>query len=299
MSWLDTLEDIRKKDFSTSPEADRDKAARDVVNMASYGCAVVAVSPIPFSDAVLSLPMQSAMVMTVGHVYGRKVTQADAKDLILELGAVAGMGMLARQGIKALLPVVGALLTVPAAYAMNWAIGRAAMEYFRSPEMPKEQLKKVYEAARDEGAKMFSKERFEAFRNSKQSQVKPADVGSDEAATQRPSSAKVSAAEKIVTQDFAARLEKHPEVREAFAGLIHLDLSGEGGGQWTVDLTKAEGFISSGLTGMPKLTVRCSGEDFTGLVKGRKNAQMAVLSGDLVLEPMDLELIGTLGPLFG
>jgi hypothetical protein len=207
--------------------------------------------------------------------------------------------MLARQGIKALLPVVGALLTVPAAYAMNWAIGRAAMEYFRSPEMPKEQLKKVYEAARDEGAKMFSKERFEAFRNSKQSQVKPADVGSDETATQRLSSAKVSAAEKIVTQDFAARLEKHPEVREAFAGLIHLDLAGEGGGQWTVDLTKAEGFISSGLTGVPKLTVRCSGDDFTGLVKGRKNAQMAVLAGDLVLEPMDLELIGTLGPLFG
>ncbi len=298
MSWLDTLEDIRKKDFSASPEADRDKAARDVVNMASYGCAVVAVSPIPFSDAVLSLPMQSAMVMTVGHVYGRKVTQADAKDLILELGAVAGIGMLARQGIKALLPVVGALLTVPAAYAMNWAIGRAAMEYFRNPEMPGEQLKKVYETARDEGARMFSKERFDAFRNSKQSQVNPAVVGSDEA-TVRPPTAKVSAAEKIVTQDFAGRLEKHPEVREAFDGLIHLDLSGEGGGQWTVDLTKAEGFISKGLTGPAKLTVRCSGEDFTALVKGRKNAQLAVLAGDLVLEPMDLDLIGTLGPLFG
>lgn len=113
MSWLDTLEDIRKKDFSKVPEAKRDKAARDVVNMASYGCAVVAVSPMPFSDAVLSLPMQTAMVMTVGHIYGRKVTQADAKSLILEVGAVAGVGMLARQGIKALLPVVGALLTVP------------------------------------------------------------------------------------------------------------------------------------------------------------------------------------------
>ena len=116
MSWLDTLEDIRKKDFSKQPMAKRDEAARTVVNMASYACAVVSVSPIPFSDAVLMLPVQSAMVVTVGHVYGRKVTEADAKSLIVELATTAGLGMLARQGIKAILPIFGALLTVPAAF---------------------------------------------------------------------------------------------------------------------------------------------------------------------------------------
>lgn len=167
MSWLDTLEDIRKKDFTKVPMKERDKAARDVVNLGSYACAVVAVSPIPFSDAVLMLPVQSAMVITVGHVYGRKLTQADAKALSLELGATAGVGLLARQGIKALLPVVGALLTVPAAFAMNWAIGRVAMEYFRDPGMPREQLKQVFEAAKAEGSKLFSRERFEAFRKSR------------------------------------------------------------------------------------------------------------------------------------
>ena len=54
MSWLDTLDDIRKKDFTKSTMAKRDEAARDVVNMASYACAVVAVSPIPFSDAIVA-----------------------------------------------------------------------------------------------------------------------------------------------------------------------------------------------------------------------------------------------------
>ncbi len=34
------------------------------------------------------------------------------------------------------------------------------------------------------------------------------------------------------------------------------------------------------------------------LLKGRKDAQMAVLAGDLELEPMDLDLIGKLAPLF-
>ena len=105
MSWLDTLDDIRLKNFSKEPKEARDAVARDVINMASYACAVVAVSPVPFSDAVLMLPVQSAMVMTIGHIYGRKVTQALAKQLIIELVTTAGAGMLARQGIKMLLPM--------------------------------------------------------------------------------------------------------------------------------------------------------------------------------------------------
>jgi len=308
MSWLDTLEDIRKKDFSKVPVAQRDKYARDVINMASYGCAVVAVSPIPFSDAVLSLPMQSAMVMTVGHLYGRKVTQADAKSLIVELGAVAGAGMLARQGIKALLPMVGALLTVPAAFAMNWAIGRVAMEYFKDPAMPREQLRKVYKTARDEGAKLFSKERFDAFRRSRTVAAAPEAPGepkptpkaqAKEPAQKKQPAPKLSKVEKLVTRDFEAKLSAHPEVRASVPGLIHLDLTGAGGGQWTADLTRAKGFVAKGLTGSPRLTVRCTADDFGALLKGRKDPQLAVLAGELELVPMDLDLVGKLAPLFG
>jgi uncharacterized protein (DUF697 family) len=164
MSWLDTLDDIRKKDFTRARPADREKAARDVINMASYGCAVVAVSPIPFSDAVLMLPVQSAMVMTIGHIYGRNLTEADSRDLLLELGTTAGVGLLTRQGIKALLPVVGALLTIPAAFAASWGLGRVAMEYFAHPGATREQLKQVYEAARKEGRGLFTRERLDAFR---------------------------------------------------------------------------------------------------------------------------------------
>jgi uncharacterized protein (DUF697 family) len=318
MSWLDTLEDIRKKDFSKATPEERDKAARDVVNMASYACAVVAISPVPFSDAVLMLPMQSAMVMTVGHVYGRKVTQADAKELLLELGATAGVGMLARQGIKALLPVVGALLTVPAAFAMNWAIGRVAMEYFRSPGMTRDQLKKVYEQAKDEGSKLFSRERFDAFRKSKSAptpaaapEETPANVKTT-AAKKKSTAAKRGAAKKkrgpatksavakIIEDDFPHRLEAHPEVRAAVAGVIRLDITGPGGGRWTVDMRKASDWISPGFDGVPpKLTVRCGAEDFVALVKGKKNVQLAVMSGDLTLDPMDLDLAAKLGPLFG
>ena len=168
MSWLDTLEDIRTRDFSKAPMKDRDEASRDVVNLCSYACAAVAVSPIPFSDAVIMLPIQSAMVITIGHIYGRKVTGADAKDLILELGATAGFGMLARQGIKALLPIIGALLTIPAAFAANWAIGKVATEYFRVPGTSRERLRQIYNDAKKEGASMFSKDRFDKYRTQKE-----------------------------------------------------------------------------------------------------------------------------------
>lgn len=296
MSWLDTLEDIRKKDFTKAPMAKRDQAARDVVNMASYACAVVAVSPIPFSDAVLMLPVQSAMVVTVGHVYGRKVTEADAKSLIVELAVTAGLGLLARQGIKAILPVFGALLTVPAAFAMNWGIGRVAMEYFRNPGMPREQLRKIYEAAKDEGSAMFSRDRFDMFRKSTAAPTKE-----DEAPKKKKTAAKKkakSALEKVIEGDFARKLGQHRDVREAFDGIVHLDVTGVGGGRWTADLTKSSEWITKGHSGKPKLTIRAGAKDFIALLKGEKNAQMAVMAGDLSLEPMNLDLAMKLGPLF-
>ena len=297
MSWLDTLEDIRKKNFAKLPMAKRDEAARDVVNMASYACAVVSVSPIPFSDAVLMLPVQSAMVVTVGHVYGRKVTEADAKSLIVELATTAGLGMLARQGIKAILPIFGALLTVPAAFAMNWGIGRVAMEYFRNPGMPANQLRKIYEAAKDEGSAMFSRERFDMFRKST---AAPKEEPVEEAPRKKSAAKKKpkTAVEKVLEGDFTRKLGKHKDVRDAFHGVIHLDVTGAGGGKWTADLTKSNEWITRGHSGKAKLTIRAGAKHFIALIKGEKNAQMAVMAGELSLEPMDLDMAMKLGPLF-
>jgi len=65
-----------------------------------------------------------------------------------------------------------------------------------------------------------------------------------------------------------------------------------------VDLTLPDEWISKGHEGEPRLTIRASAKDFIALVKGEKNAQMAVMAGDLELEPMNLDLAMKLGPLF-
>lgn len=299
MSWMDTLERIRTQDFAEATAAEREKAARDVVNLCSYACAVVAVSPIPFSDAVLMLPVQSVMVVTVGHVYGRKVTQAHAKDLVLELGTTAGLGLLARQGLKALLPVVGALLTVPAAFAANWAMGRVAIEYFKDPKAPKTRLREVYASAKDEASKLFSRERFEQFR--KQGTTPPASPPPPPTKTKAAKKTKAAADKKKASTPIArlgVRLRKAPQVAEAVNGVLHLVVSGDGGGEWTVDLTESPGTISPGLEGEPKVTVKCRAQDFELLIKRQRDPQMAVLAGDLVLEPMDLDVARALAPLF-
>jgi putative sterol carrier protein len=124
---------------------------------------------------------------------------------------------------------------------------------------------------------------------------------SPEATTKKKAAAKKkpkSAVEKVIEGDFMKKLGKHKDVREAFDGVIHLDVTGAGGGQWTADLTKSSEWITKGHAGKPKLTIRAGAKDFIALVKGEKNAQMAVMSGDLSLEPMDLDLAMKLGPLF-
>jgi uncharacterized protein (DUF697 family) len=304
MSWLDTLEAIRTKDFSKAPVKEREHAARDVVNLCSYGCAVVAVSPIPFSDAIVMLPIQSAMVITVGHIFGRKLTQANAKELVVELGATAGLGMLARQGIKALFPIVGALLTIPAAFAANWAMGRVAIEYFRQPGLSRERLKQVYAEAKNEAAMLFSKEAFEKFRKGAARAPAPAARAKKPAAKKKAKkrvSPRVSAqpsAANVVEGDFAERVAAHPEVCDAVHGLIHLDIAGKGGGKWTVDLSQRPGSISRGLQGSPRMTVKTSASDFLALVDREKDAQTAVMNGELQLERMDLSVAAELGRLF-
>lgn len=145
---------------------------------------------------------------------------------------------------------------------------------------------------------MFSKERFDMFRRSASApkQAAPAEKPKKKAAPKKKK--KKSAVEVMLYGDFTKKLAKHRDVREAFDGVIHLELSGPGGGAWTADLTKSAEWITPGLEGKPKLKLRAAAKDFTAVVRGKKKAQVAIMNGDLALEPMDLDLAMKLGPLF-
>ena len=336
MSWLDTLEKVRTRDFSKVSSEERDKTARDVINLCSYAVAVVSISPIPLSDLVLMLPIQSGMVVTVGHIYGRKVDQASAKDLIIELGTTAGVGILARQGIKALVPVFGAVLTIAPAFAFNWAMGRAAMEYFKHPGMSREVMKEVFKQAQTEAKSHFSKDAFDRFRKQNEQDIhavakapqaveeepqeeeeqeeeapapKKKTLGKKAAAAQKAPAKKAAVEQEeasedepltvrgLIEQELPRRIKAKGKAARNFKAVIHLDISGDEGGRWTVDLTKPERWVTWGLKGNPTVTVRCGDEDLLLIATGKKDPKMAAFTGALVFEPLDLQLAEQIGQL--
>lgn len=168
MSWLETLEDIRKKNWTDATAAERKTAADEVVAMSAYAGALTAVVPVPIADLALLLPVHSAMVMTVGHIHARPVGEAEAKRIVLELGAVGGLAFAGHAAIGALrrllVPAVGGLLGVSATFALTWAVGQVAIAYFSDPHLSREQLRTLFKEAMREGATVFSAEAFERFR---------------------------------------------------------------------------------------------------------------------------------------
>ncbi len=319
MPWLDTLQHFRTNDFSRIPEQQRDEVARRVINVSSCACAVLAVSPIPFADALVMLPVQSTMVAAIGRLYGRKITRDNARDLILEVGATAGAGMLARQGIKLVLPVIGGLLTVPSTYAASWGIGRMAVEYFKNPlAVTSKSLKEAYENEKPESGQQLFGDRPEAQAITKDAAPKEKRTAKKVVAvrTKAPQpqigvakkaprtrmvvqkNASQSRIARLVEEDFSARLLKHASVVKAIGAPIHFTVTGDGGAQWTIDCTRKKDWVLVGLRGTPKLEITTSAQSLVGLLDGSRNGQLAVLSGHVLLKPMNLEVAQELGKLF-
>lgn len=177
MSWLDTLAEIRKKDWGEASAEDRQKAAHDVVMMSSYAAAAASVVPIPLAEMAILIPVHSTMVMTVGHVYGRSITKTEAKRVVIELGAIAGVSLAGRAAISALkklvMPALGGVLAAPMTFAVTWGLGRVSTAYFRDPHLSRDELKNIFQEAVKEGKAAFSMETLEKFREKDDAEAPP------------------------------------------------------------------------------------------------------------------------------
>lgn len=106
-------------------------------------------------------------------------------------------------------------------------------------------------------------------------------------------------AKDIIEEQIPVALKKRPELVSDINSIIHFNITGDQGGQWTMDLTKQNDWIASGFTGTPALTVTINHDDFVKLRKGELNGTVAVMMGKLHFKPLDLGLAMKVAKLLG
>ena len=80
------------------------------------------------------------------------------------------------------------------------------------------------------------------------------------------------------------RLKNKPDVVAKINSVYQFNISGPGGGQWSVDCTRPGGAVASGTSAAARCTVSCTDADFLNIVNGKLNAQMAFMSGKLKIQ---------------
>ena len=80
------------------------------------------------------------------------------------------------------------------------------------------------------------------------------------------------------------RLKAKPDVVAKIGAVYQFNISGPGGGQWSVDCTAQGGAVTSGTSTAAKCTVSCTDADFLAIVNGKLNPQMAFMSGKLRIQ---------------
>lgn len=88
----------------------------------------------------------------------------------------------------------------------------------------------------------------------------------------------------IFDKHIPERLKAKPEVAQSIKSSYQFDLTGDGGGKWVVDLTKAEDQVFEGTHASPGVTVTMTAKDFLDLVNKKLNGQMAFMQGKLKIK---------------
>lgn len=130
--------------------------AAHLTKLFSSLAATVAVTPIPISDIYILLILQSLLVSLIASLSGRDISLDTAKEFILSLGGVAGMGysfkLIAQQASKLLnfiWPGSGSAVSSGVAFFGTTAIGESAVDYFIDGKTI-EEARKILETVRKE-----------------------------------------------------------------------------------------------------------------------------------------------------
>lgn len=93
----------------------------------------------------------------------------------------------------------------------------------------------------------------------------------------------VQSVRDVFERHMPERLRSKPDVVAKINAVYQFNISGPGGGAWSVDCTSG-GVISQGTVPGARCTVAVAEGDFLNIVNGKLNPQMAFMSGKLKIQ---------------
>jgi uncharacterized protein (DUF697 family) len=129
--------------------------AQMLVKSTTAICAAIGAQPIPLADMPVLTALQVLMVSGIMYISGRERSLRAATEFMAALGANVGVGMLLREGTRAMLkffPGWGNVVCGMVAGAGTYAVGRAATAYFLEGASLRE-AKQTYLKSRRKGAR--------------------------------------------------------------------------------------------------------------------------------------------------
>src|SRR5436190_21931822 len=91
----------------------------------------------------------------------------------------------------------------------------------------------------------------------------------------------MASAKEIFEVKIPQKLETNAPKIANINAIYEFNITGDGGGIWSIDLTDGNKKVVPGSTGNAKCTVTVASSDFSDIIEGKLNPQMAFMTGKL------------------
>jgi uncharacterized protein (DUF697 family) len=137
-------------------ESTRERAREIILNFSLWAAGIV-LFPVPFSDLVLLMPVQSAMVISIGRAYGLKDPPEKVLAILAGACGASVFGQITVLFVANFIPILGKFISAPFVFGWTYGLGEVAMRYFDSQgEASPDELRTIFEKASKEASRNYS-----------------------------------------------------------------------------------------------------------------------------------------------